>query len=1099
MADDNSKESLAIKQLHRNSQEAAIKADEKAKELLNSINAQHNDVQRRMNEELRFLTVRDQQRIEQKELISKYFPEYGTQSNFTTGMIGGGSAVLGGIAGLKMPGSMGMKVAMATIGAATGYVAGSGIAEQAYGTETSISGKEHLAQLKRFGPMAAYTARSDWQNSQGSILSPEAFNLDVAMPSGEIARAWNLNEEQFLPGAMDLLSSGLVEAPSAGSGRSFKTVLKEAAGIFKSMQSFFGSVDIAGLSEQIKKMQMAGFTPEGMTELGRSMQNSFLAFAPEDIRRQVQGSVIRSGAQMSAMGLSANVGGQAAVAGYQSAYGNFGGLTGYEKSMFGTQGNLAEAISANMTSVMSNPLLMAGKGDVMAGMRSLTGNIDLTSPEGMRTYRKTMYGLSSTISQSDQIESMDTAVEAYMNMGLDRESAAEAAFGDPRRARAYMIQREGFSKTMDRNIELLSNINVSNNAYVDGDTLAEISGLASSTNATARIKGFQRMGNLGLQGTILRHMARTRAWDSEGVTGSELTESNRAWGLWQSRSWGRLKSSFVGVGDAFQNAVGYKGDNDFQRLGMVAPGEAQRMAREISGTMSAYNAMASGGEADPEVEAALEELASSGGSEIIINRLKEEALTSGRGFSGTSEAANMSRSLGMSKVAKALSDDRLRGQFLQKLEGQNKRFGVGLTSTLYGARSLDATKDMMGSMTADLFKAKNAPSILRSAGEILKNPAVTTGIFATSVIAGAVFGGGLPGAAVGFKFGAYASAGSTALGYALTALADTDENNMSKAQAKRLNQSMYGTNLVVSMIVGSFPENLTSFFKRLAEINSTDKPEACRAAARAIYGTASRVFQSNPEMNEGDFVPRVVEEILGQLSQISVSNPYLAQIYDKYATNKVVLQRVVATIFSYLSGHASPASTETIVSAVGTEIEQISANAVKNSIGDADRKVAAARNLLETNNPGQMKTLQARAMAEETDVKRSTQLLSGIVDATKGTVTNIDGGGNLRDADQAAKFYNVLAKVSKEIRDEEITGVDAQNAKIKQALESEGFRSELGFKDLAGLLSGIQQNLKTSKELSPVVKRIVSDVLNDTDIKEAIRGAFQQINTAPTQ
>lgn len=1105
MADSANKESLAIQQLHRNSREAAIKADEKAKELLHSINAQHNDVQRRMSEELRFLTVRDQQRIEQRELIGKYFPEYGTPANFTTGIIGGASAVAGGVAGLKMPGSMSMKLAMATIGSATGYIAGSGIAEQAYGTETSISGKEHLAQLRRFGPMAAYTARSDWQNSQGSILSPEAFNLDVAMPAGEIARAWNLNEEQFLPGAMDLLSSGLVESPGSGSGRSFKTVLKEAAGIFKSMQSFFGSVDIAGLSQQIQKMQMAGFTPEGMTELGRSMQNSFLAFAPEDIRRQVQGSVISSGARMSALGLSANIGGQAAMAGYQSAYGNFGGLTGYEKSMFGTQGNLAEAISANMTSVMSNPLLMAGRGDVMSGLRSITGNIDLTSPEGMRNYRKAMYGLSSNISQSDQIESMDAAVEAYMNMGLDRESAAEAVFGDPRRARAYMIQREGFSKTMDRNLELLSSLNIRNNSYVGEADLVSISGLAASSNANARTAGFTRMGNLGLQGTMLRHMARTRAWDSEGVTGDELSASNSYWGLYQARAVNRLGNSILGVSDSFQNAVGYKGDNDFQRLGLVNPGEAQRMAREISGTMSAYNAVAAGGDVDPEVEEALTELASSGGSEIMLNRLKEEALTSGRGFSSTGEAANLSRNMGMNKVAKALSNDRLRGQFLQKLEGQNKGFGVGLTSTLYGARSLDATKDMIGSMTSDLFHSKKAPSLMRSAGEILKSPFMSTGIMAAGAIAGGIGGAvlGPMGAAIGAWGGAskagFASAAVMGLGYALTAIADADENNLSKDQAKRLNQTMYGTNLIVSMIIGSFPENLTSLIKRLADIDSTDKPEACRAAARAIYGEAYNLFKSSPEITEEDFVPRVTEAVMNQLSQISVSNPYLAQIYEKYATNKVVLQRVVTTIFSYLSGHSSPASPETIVSAVGTEVEQITANSIKNSIGDADRKVAAARNLLETKNQGKVKDLQNRAMVEETDVNRQTQLMKGIMDATKGTVTNVEGGTNLQDPEQASKFYNVLIKAAQEIREEGVTGVDAQNAKVRQALEAEGFRSEMGFKDLFGLLTGVQQNLKTSKELSPVVKKIVADVLGDTDIKEAIRSAFQQTNIAPTQ
>ena len=1080
-------------------------AENKAQNLMDKVNAQHADIQQRMNEELRFLTVRDQQRIEQRELISKYYPEYGTQAGFGTGFVGGASAIAGGIAGLKLPGSRGMKLAMGTIGAGFGYVTGSSLAEQMAGTETSVSGREHLEQLKQFGQSAAYVARSDWQNSQGSILSPEAFKLDVAAPAGEIARAWKLNEKQFLPGAMDLLNSGLVESPGSSTGRSFKDVLKEAAGIFKSMQSFFGSVDIAGLSKQIQQMQMAGFTPEGMTELGRGMQNSFLAFAPDNIRSQVQASVIRQGAQMSAMGLSANVGGQAALAGYQSAYQSFGGLSGYEKSIFKTQGGLAEAISSNMTSVMQNPLLLAGRGDAMSGLRNITGNIDLTSPEGMRDYRKTIYGLSSTITQEDQIKSMDRSVESFMDMGLDRESAAEALFGSPEKARAYMIQREGFAKTMDRNIELLAGMTPETSRFVGEKELVGIASMASSTNSSNRLKGFTDMGNLGLQGTMLRHMARTRAFGSEGFSSDELSKSNMWGGYIQTRAWNRLGVSAEGVYEGAELAVGYKGDNDFQRLGITNPGEAARMAQEVSRTMEAYSEAAQGGDIDPEVEEALREVERSGGSEMLIGRLREEALTSGRGFGSTGEAAKLSREFGLNKVAKVLSDDRLRAQFLQKVEGQDKTLGVALTTTLYGARSMDPSKDMMGNLTSKLFKETRSKGALSSLAKTLKNPIVGASLFAGFTAGGAILGGvfgvgagAIPGAIVGAKIGGWASAGATALGYGLDAIAGADEDNMTKAQAKRLNQSMYGTNAVVSMIVGSFPDSMTSTFKRLAEWNSTEKVPAARSAAKSIYGNAKDFYDNNPEVKEDEFVVTVVTKIMADLSNLVSNNEYLAQIYERYATNRTLLQRVVSVIFSYLQGHESAASSNTVVEAVGAEIRQITDNALKSTFGDADRKVAAARNLLGTTDATKVRGITARAGVEEVDVKQRENLMKSVMSVTEGTVRTTDGGETLKDPEQAANFYSALSKAAKEIQEDGITGVERQDAKVKQVLEEAGFQSSAGYQELSSIMQGIQKRNQTAKEMSGVVTDIIKQVLMDQGVKEALRTVFAPTVVTPT-
>jgi len=1092
----------ATQNLKKSQEEARRSADA----LLNKINQQHEDIQRRMNDELRFLTTTDQRKLERAELISSYFPEYGRKSGFKEGLISGGAALVGGLVGMKIPGLSGFtRASAAAAGASFGYIASDSIMGERSGREDSISGLQHQENLRKYGPMATYTARSDWQSGI-NIMGPEAFELEVARPGGEIARAWNLNPKQFVPGAMDLLSSGLISSPSAEKGRSFNNVLKEAAGIFKSMQSFFGSVDIAGLSNQIKQMQQAGFTPGGMTDLGRQVQSSIMAFAPENIRNDMYSSVIQAGSAARSRGLAASVGGQAAITSYGSAYSSFGQLSEYDKSTFRTQSGLAGAITSNLTNVMANPLLMAGKGDMMTGINQILGNIDLTSPGGMRTYRKAIYGMSASTSASDQLDTLDSSVENYMStFGLDRESAAEALLGDPVKARAYMIQKEGFARTQEKNLSLAAAMSIHSGSFASKSELSDITGQMTSMTSSVRAAGFKKFTQLGTQRQMLSHMARARAWESESVTAEHFMGGNNLFGYLPVRPQRRLERNIrYGLSDIGEEAIGtdYFGDNDFHRLGINSPGEASKMALEVSEVLEGYSMNPE--RMDPAISEAISEMNRSGASELMVGRLKEEMQSSGDPLRNPEEAAKLARKFGMNKVAAVLSDNRLRGQFLQQAEKDNKSFATSISRNLYGKASLDPTKSLLGSLTGNVFRAEKTKSVTRAMGGMLSNPllsvGVAVGVGALAIGATVLTGGGAlaalgAGAMVGMKAGGVMTAISLG-GLGLMALADTGEGNLSKSAAKQLNESMYGTTAVVNMIVGSLPDDITSVFGRYSEFRAGERVPAARFTSDTIYGRGKAIIEGNPDISKDEFIKTVSEEALAEFAKLSSESGFIASIYNHYTSNKGILLRLIELIYSYLSSHKSPASKATISDAVASRVQTLTASPTSNIFGEGDQKVAAARRVLEKGKPGQFSDMLGRVKFESSDVKQQQQLAKSLLSAAKDTITTADGQ-EITGVEGAQKLMATIGAAAKKIEDDDIKGEAERNKVLTDALEGGDFKSEVGYKDIVNLFRGVSTSAETIKKMSPEIALIVQNVLENDAVKAAIKGAFP-ITMEPT-
>ena len=1081
---------------------AIAEARAKEQSMLQQLNVQHRATEMRMTEELRFLTVRDQQQNEQRQLLNNYYPEYGKTFGFAEGAASGASALAGGYAGLRVGGSSKMRFLTAGMGLVGGYIGGRSVAEAYSGTETSVQGRVHAQELARYGPGAAYAARSDWQGSQGQILGPESFRNEIAIPGELIANSWGLDSKTFVPGAMDLIESGLVSSPSKTKGREFRDALKDAAGIFKSMQSFFGSVDIAGLTSKIKQLQSAGFTTDDLSSLGRTMQGSSLAFAPERIRNEVYRAMEQAGSRASQMGIASSVAGQSVIAGYSSAYSEYGGLSAFDKSTFRTQQGLGSTISEVLNSTMSNPLLLAGGGDVATGLRNVTGNIDLTSPSGMREFKKTMYDVSSQMTTADQIRSLDTSVEGFMQMspGLDRESAATALLGDPKKARAYMIHREGLQSTFETNMNYMSELDFSKSRYVGENELSKIMNNATSLRSDFRKKGMLDINTLGVQGTMLRHMANVSAYSSERVGADALMEADSLAGLWSGRALNRMGSTlFDESKDSIQSGIGtaYFGDNAFHKIGLKDPAGARRMAGEVSRVLEGYHSASVDPEGmDPGVLEALDEMESSGGSEVLLTRLKAEATTNNRGTSAK-EMSNMAIQAGLPKVAAALANDELRGQFLRGAESRSKGFSTGLTRAMYNATSLNSSKDRISKLTNDLVSPHKSSSWVGGLGETLSNPVVSTGIGVVAGVATALVGtlgsGGLGvGAAAwgGLQVASAVAAGVGALGMGISALAGLSDDNISRAEATKMNASMYGTTLIVDLILGSFPDNLTGVWSRLTEMNKGDKLEAARAIPRTVYGSAYMIYKGNKDISEGEFVDAVVSRVTTQLRSLAKTNVYVNTVLTHYTENRGVLVNLASVMYSYLQGTESPASITEVVTSVGTKVVSLTSNVSESALGGADKRVAVARGLL-AGGKG-LDTLKTRSQYSATDVAKATAFSKEFGKVIDESIVRNDGD-SMSIAD-TTDVQTIVSDTMKQLQDEGVKDKKTVQARVNEALVAKGFLQVDGGEGLLDQMQGVGATLKDRGELTDAAKNIVKAVLDDEGIKSEIR-SLRSTNT----
>lgn len=1072
-------------------QQLQKQADTSAAELIKDRERSHEAMEQRMSEQLRFLTERDMQQRQQLQSIADYYPQYGRASGFTGGMISGASAVAGGYGGIHLSRALGFgklgQVLTPALAAMTAYGTASTIYDEGAGSEDSLSGAYNRNIMNQVLPMASYHARSNWQTQEGYIQSPELFRTSVAAPADAIARSFNLNPAQFLPGAMDLMREGMVAPTSAESGRSITTALKESALIFKAIQSFFGSVDIAGLTQQIKTLQAAGFTPEGMTDLGRAMQQSTLAFAPENIKQMVYQQVVQTGGQLSQYGVSAHLGGQAAVMGMEAGYRGFGKLSAYDRTIFRTQEQYGQAITGVFSSGMANPFLTLGRGDAMEGLMSASSRFDLATAQGQRDFKRQMYEVTSQLSATDFIKAKDSQVEQAMQVfGMDRESAAASVFGSTEQARAYMLEREQRGDLLASNVKALTGTRMGMQIMSESDILGTLKNASSEIDTPARLQALRKLRGNSSQASALRHMINARTMSSRGFDAEDITAGDVAGGYFNRRAFGRLVAGTYEAGgdwvDTELNSMldPSMGATSVPRLRNVA-GASEDIALTLSGLTRGYSE-GYGDNVDGDVERAVERYRRSGQSVLIRDRLEEELRSSGRGARSGEVMAGVMRSEGLGEVAAIMADPRKAGQFLRRLEKYDKRSAEAISRSFTGQRSLDPMKAMLSSLNSDVVRPME-DSVLNTIGTAMQNPLVSAGsMVAGGIVMGLVTGGNPLGIAKGAFF---APVLTQYLGKGLSSLSTLSEGHISEDLAKQINAGAYGAHAVVMAIVGSMPEDMFSAPKAFAGVVVNDRIQATEIVSRIMYGNMREEIQKNPDAGPEGLWGVIRDALINDLSAVSKSNYYASVLVEHYRNNPGVIRKAVEVIYGYMKGVDTPENEEVITSRVRESVEK----AAKEGLTGTTQKqtITGYRQALMHNTSD----LATRAGVQDAAVvQKEGRLFASISDVLSSKVTTSDGK-KITDPTKIRDLYNAIQSSVAGLSDSEQRDPAKLEQVMKQAVEGQGYKAKGAVSDILAAIQGQVATKESSIKLSETTKQILKSILDDGELTMQLRKVLQ--------
>lgn len=1058
------------------------------RELVNTLDKNRETLETRMREELRFLTVQDQQKNEQRQLLQKYYPNYGTEAGFGTGMAGGMGAFGGGFSAYHLARMFGRgnltTAAIAGLGTAAGYGLSKSIAEEAAGTATSMTGRYQQGMLNQYGGMAAYTSRSNWQSASGYIMPPELFRSNVTVPAEGIAKSWGLNPEQFLPGAMDLISQGIVAPAGQEKGRTMTTALKEAAEIFKSIQSFFGSVDIAGLSAQIKHLQAAGFTTEGMADLGRAMQSSTLAFAPENIRKMVYQAVAQKGSEMSSLGISASIGGQGAITGFERAHQVFGRLSDYERTKFRSVEQLGSAMTDVLTSGMTNPLLIMGSGDPMKGLNRMSSNFDLSTPQGMRDMRKAKYEVTSKLDISDQIKSLDNGIEQIMqSYGMGRMDAAVMFLGGETQAEAYMLERQGRQDTFKANAELLGSSTMKIGYISEKDLPGMLSKTGIGNSNAVRTAALKNIAGSGAQGQMIRGLLRGKAYAGQRANVEDLTEEDSAFGYFNNRNWGRMGARNINLAkDSVQNYFGMYGEDMFERTS-----ERQKIsaAGEVSSLMRGYeDALVAGPEGTNEkVKSAVREL---GGMRAgnIRNRLKEELRTSGRNVS-PEVMRGLFQKYGMKEAEAVWNDPSLRGQLIYELEREDKGLAETITSSVYSVSSPNAARRLKSAISGQVIHSSERTG-WHDAADMLGNP---IGIAATSVFAtiGGAMVGGVAGAAKGFMYGGMAA---SAIASGLSMIGESDASYMNTKQAKAFDNSLYGLETVLTVILASMPKDMFSMLKSLTGSRSIERMEIVPNFGKAIYRMIRDAYNKNEDIQTEQIAGDIGNRIISELNSMSME--WSRELAAHLSSNPKYINSIVQVTLGYLRGTDSPADPTTVEQRLNEKVKSSIMNPASGGAITQRKNFEAARRTLEKDTGGFAENLSIRAaFADKSAGVRAADLQGKLQTAIDSNVKTASGERAMRIED-SARVYSIIKDTIQENKDADGNTLEAE---LTKAIEAAGFTAESGTGELIKVIEGVMSQHKSTTELGNQAKDILKMVLEDPVLPGKIKSLMAQPST----
>jgi len=1086
VADNNSVDTAQSVNLLR---QAQTENSRRAEEMLDKQAAAYERMRADMREQFRFLTTQEQQHSERTQLLQGYYPQAGVTSGFIGGLLptvaGISGAIAGGRIGYGVGGKAGALIGATAVGIPLAGISSMGI-EESMGTAQSAGGRLALQNMQTYGPGAAYAARQNWQHQQGFVDPYQTFMASTVLPANAIAESWGLNPSQFLPGAMDLVSQGIVSSASSDKARSMNDVLKDAAVIFKSIQSFFGSVDIEGLKGQILAMQQAGFTPESMQMLGKGMQASSLAFAPDHIKQQVYGEVIRTGAALSAQGLSAHLGGQAAMYGQSAGRLAYGGLDDFRKLMFRDANALSGAITTGIAAQAVNPFLAAGRGDALAGLVNIGNSFDLTSMSGIRDFKRSMYELSGTMTERDLRQNLGKQVRDLISTyGLDEETAATYALGSEELGAAYIIEKEQRGKTLSKNVASLNRAEI--RPLRDAESLLQV---MQSPRATKEL-------DRGVQGRMMRYMLRAGSGDGAFETADELNAENAA--LFSSRTFRRtLVRPIAGVGAAVSAEAASlfrEGDDAWIRDRFLnRGGNLGELANTISGISTGYAdaALAGARGRSPAVTAALRELATSAGSVQFTSRIRE-AVASGA-TTNVTQIQQLARELGLSSVASALADPTSAGALLSAMESENIGGTQEITQAIAGVRSLDMGRDLVETLESSVFRERK--TTMGMVGGVISNP---------WVIASASVGVGVAASAFltpmgGVKAAMWTSAGLSALGGALSMAGGLSSGAMSKANARMFNQGLYGENAVAMSILSLLPEG---FYKDLGimslggmltpELNKAKQKNAVQTLVNVVYGTCYVLHQEKKDSPSNRKVDEAYVTIQNNASSglnASTDSQTKDVLSELVTGSPSRLRNVCRIIFDYLEGTSSPHDVMLMTQVVEgvtstTGFAGAGWNQAVTQLREGMGSEALARDI------------GVRAVTDRAEAFRSENLVRAVREDVRSTLR--EANITVTDKD-ATRIVQAIQRNVGSLSETEQQDSEAILSAAKRAVESVVPGGQVSTKLAENVLAAMEDSSARSRkesETTESTKRLLKNILEDTELSGLLRTIINPAASTP--
>lgn len=981
-------------------------SEEKANSIKDSLTQQANESwekARREQEEfftkfaetnIKYATAANQQAFLQTQVQHAYIQQPDMSDSFMDNaiptfagtMVGGATAF--GVAratgsrmrGLKYGGLLG-----ATLGIGT-----AGIMNADQPSQADIDNMMNIAQNS--GAMNAYWTRANWSSMNNSIMDPDVFRNSFEIPLQEAAKFLGVSPSQAGPGIADIVSSGYV----SGTGRDLKSVIGDATVLFKSLESFFGSVDINALKGKIGEMLSAGFTPETMFRVGSAMQNSIFAFAPQGMRDQITAMSIQAGGITADMGFSASVGAESLISNYGTAYNQFSKLSEYNQFKFRNPKNMAGVLQNAYNQYLNTDGFagLYGGGDAFAGSLELNSRFDTTTPEGIRNLEQFKYEYSKNITGLNIREALvNKAKQLQDTLGVDFKTALTMSTGSEQAADAVLISMKDSKEKLEESYR--SNILARGRTVTFGDLRNE--------NRFASDYDRQNINNPFVS-NALAQAERTRY-----TTVDELTESG-------------ISSATGGLFDPVAAVYGIR--SSIRRMFGDSSDDAAFERGRPGGRMSAsyFAGISQSNKGNAAMIEKAKPITDFLRYDTQLKSLIRRNLAQGKSMDGPL-IVQLLRETGKADIADMIEGDpSLLGVAVEELrkEGVDEPFKL-LNETVGAGFSVDSDSGTI-TMNENLFRAETGTTadIMTKTGAAL---ASVGGITATTAL--------ISGGTTGIIGGALSVAGTALMGAGY--LTDNFfDPSLNKEEATKLNNSLYGENLIVKTISSLIAQlkDVAGVVNKFSAFLGGESAEEMRQAAldlaKAIYLPIFTTIGGNKSKEERKKVKINLEQLYSAVSnalnQAASSGGDVSELIkawvEKYGDSQG-LRNSIMIIARWMREAESVMTLNSLFEALKNEQNGI-LDDILEPLGRGTVDEDALFNKLNSGKAGDIQSLSARSLTSKANIeKNNVQFKSFSKDISdKYDISSISGlyniiieEGNKSGVDEKTKMRNIEEKI----------------------------------------------------------------------------------------